>query len=177
MNRLKLDVHVMNSDFFGLALSFNVSPASCDNPDHYMEYIKFSAISDNKAGQSLTHIFVDESQHKLAGYIALRATSLISKGQHGEHIVHPSLEIAELAVAEEYERKQVGTQMVEFAFLTADTLRQEHLGIKYIVLCADHRAVGFYEKLGFGRIDDLYQVPRDGMNSDCVPMYIQLPEN
>lgn len=124
MNRLKLDVHVMNSDFFGLALSFNVSPASCDNPDHYMEYIKFSAISDNKAGQSLTHIFVDESQHKLAGYIALRATSLISEGQHGEHIVHPSLEIAELAVAEEYERKQVGTQMVEFAFLTADMLRQ-----------------------------------------------------
>ena len=73
--------------------------------------------------------------------------------------------------------KQIGTQMVEFALLTADTLRQEHLGIKYVVLCADPKAVGFYEKLGFGCIEDLYQVPRDGSNSDCVPMYIQLPEN
>lgn len=176
MNRLELDVHVMSNDFYGLAFNFNVSPASCDNPDHYMQYIKFSAISDNKAGQALTHIFIDESQHKLAGYIALRATSLINEGQSGEHIVHPSLEIAELAVAKEYERKQVGTQMVEFALLTADMLRQEHLGIKYVVLCADPKAVGFYERLGFGRIEDLYQVPRDGSNSNCVPMYIQLPE-
>ena len=87
-----------------------------------------------------------------------------------------ALEIAELAVDERYERKGVGTELVNIALGAADFLRQHWLGIKYIAVCADPSAVGFYEKEGFRSVATLYEIPRDGWNDNCVPMYIALPE-
>lgn len=49
-------------------------------------------------------------------------------------------------------------------------------GIKFLLACADPAAVGFYEKKGFSRVSDLFEMPRDGSNNNCTPMYIQFPE-
>ena len=149
----------MNNDHFGLAMNFRVSPNSCDNPSHYEQYLQFSAISDGKSGMGVTHLAVEKDDDTdevkaVLGFVTVRATSLLSKGENGEDRVHPSLEIAELAVSKNYERQGVGTKLVDLAIAMADEMRERYMGIKYIVLCADPKAVGFYEKLDFKAIGD-----------------------
>lgn len=174
--RMKLRRDLLKSEHMGLAWRFDVSPYSCDNPIYYKQYITLCALDDFRTGTSLTHVFIDEQSDKMAGYISLRASSLISESETGSMLVHPALEIAELAVDKGYEGKGVGREMFNFAVATADSLRMEHLGIKYIAVCADPKAVGFYKKLGFEPVGSLYKIPRDGWNEKCTPMYIALPE-
>lgn len=173
---MSLSHELLGMENVGLAWGFRVSPSSCENPLYYSQYIQLSAMGDQKSGQSMTHVLVDDEIGLLAGYVSLRATSLISVGENGLPVVHPTIEIAELAVDERYERKGVGTELVNIALGAADFLRQHWLGIKYIAVCADPSAVGFYEKEGFRSVATLYEIPRDGWNDNCVPMYIALPE-
>lgn len=171
---------LMSAKYIGLAWKFHVSPNSCANPDHYEEYLKFCAISDQKEGMGVTRIILEHNEAgeptAIVGFVTLRATSLVSKGEDGKNIVHPSLEIAELAVAEEYEKQGFGSQLVNLAVLTAAKLREEFAGVRYVVLCADNAAIGFYDKQHFGKIGELYETPRDGWNNNCEPMYISLVE-
>lgn len=171
---------LMSTKYAGLAWEFRVSPTSCDNPMHYENYLRLCAIGDHKKGMGVTHLIIDYdekgSAKAIAGFVTLRATSLVSTGEDGVKIVHPSLEIAELAVNEAYERQGIGTMLVDTAIYIADELRADSIGIKYVILCADPKAIGFYEKKDFGKIDDLYETLREGWNNDCEPMYITLPD-
>ena len=86
-----------------------------------------------------------------------------------------TLYIDDLCVDESARGNHVGKALYEYV---VDYARQTgYYNVTLNVWADNVKAVGFYEKLGFGCIEDLYQVPRDGSNSDCVPMYIQLPEN
>lgn len=169
---------MMSTDYAGLAWSFHVSPDSCNSPAYYEEYIRLCAISDQDGGMSVTHLVLDTDKNgeaiAIAGYVALRATSLVSTDENGVKIVNPSLEIAELAVDKDYERKGVGTMLVNLAIGVAAELSKRYLGIKYVILCADPKAVGFYTKNDFGKIGDLYETLRDGWNNNCEPMYISM---
>lgn len=171
---------LMGIDYVGLAWKFHVSPYSCEKPSHYEEYLRFCAIDDYKNGRGVTHLIIDinESGEKaIAGFVTLRATSLISKSENDMPVVHSSIEIAELAVSEKYERRGVGSALVSLAICVADELRAEKLGIKYVVLCADPQAISFYhDKHDFEKIGDLYETPREGWNENCEAMYITLPE-
>ncbi len=173
----------MCKEYAGLAWKFHVSPASCDNPGHYEEFLRLNALSEQEAGRGVTHILTDNGKHedisnkdsKIVGFITLRATSLAySVGNNG--YVMPALEIAELAVDREYEGHGYGTQLVEIAILIATQLNDEVVGFQNVVLCADPRAVGFYERenVGFAKLEDYYEVLRDGWNDSCIPMYIKL---
>ena len=133
-------------------------------------------MGDAGTGVALTHVFIDEDSGKMAGYVSLRTTSLITENEDGNPTVHPSIEIAELSVDKTFERNGVGKEMVNFVILTADILRRETIGLKYIAVCADPKAVGFYEKMGFSHVREVYQIPRDGWNDNCEPMYIKLPD-
>lgn len=133
-------------------------------------------MTDASKGLARTHLFIDEETGSIAGYIALRATSLISRDKNNKLVVNPALEIAELAVSEEYERQKVGTEMFFYALAEADRLRNETLGIRYVAVCADPMAVMFYEKMGFSKLRDVFEIPVDGWNDDCEQMYIELPE-
>jgi ribosomal protein S18 acetylase RimI-like enzyme len=171
----------MESKYAGLAWAFHVSPDSCHNPDYYEQYLSMCAIGDYKTGDSVTHLIVDEDENgnakAIAGYVSLRVTSLISRNESSLPCVHPSIEIAELAVSRDYERQGIGTDLVKLAVYIADELRERYVGIKYVVLCADPMSVGFYEgKCGLAKINDLYETPRDGWNDNCVPMFTKLPE-
>lgn len=170
----------MSTEYAGLAWKFHVSPDSCENPGHYEEYLRLCAIGDYRTGMGVTHLIIDKDETgaeiAIAGFITLRATSLVSTSETGVKIVHPALEIAELAVDKEYERKGVGSKLVDTAIFIADRLRNSFLGIKYVVLCADPKAIGFYEKMNFGKIGDLYEALREGWNDHCEPMYITFPE-
>lgn len=176
---MNVSLKLFSSEYVELAWRFRVSSFSCDNPEHYSNYIKFSAIQDGKAGMGLTHALIDsleDGTRNLAGYVSLRATSLITVDQDGKYLVNPALEIAELAVDENYERAGIGTELINISLAIADRLRHESLGIKYVLVCADPCAVGFYQKQGFASVGASYNVLYDGWNNNCEPMYIRLPE-
>lgn len=177
---MSISYALMSLEYIELAWKFHVSSDSCDDPTYYENYLRLCAMSDQKAGMGVTHLFVEQDEvgkaKAIVGFITLRATSLVSTGDDGKSIVHPSLEIAELAVSRDYERKGFGRDLVNIAFISADHLRKHTIGIKYIAVCAAKKAEGFYEKLGFAKIGSWYETPRDGWNNTCEAMYITLEE-
>lgn len=173
---MNLSLSLFNQDLSGLAWHFHVSPSSCGNPMHYENYLRFSALSDARSGMGVTHVLFDESVNRIAGFVTLRMSSLFYTGEDGKKRGSPALEIAELAVDADYERCGVGSSLLDLAIRAADVIRADMAGVKYLLACADPAAVGFYEKNGFSRVSDLYEMPRDGSNNDCFPMYVQFPE-
>ena len=173
---MNLRREVFSKEFAGLAWQFRVSPSSCDNPSYYENYLRLSAISDASSGQAVTHILIDSEKNRIAGFVSLRTTSLVSTGSDGISHVHPAIEIAELAVDAEYEGKDVGSDLIGFSILFALQMRKQ-IGIRSILVCADPSAVGFYEKQRFAPVSSLYSTLRDGWNNHCEPMYIEFPES
>ena len=162
----------------GLASHFEVNLNSCGNHEHYESYIRYTAISDRNCGLGVTYVFLQstEDSEKILGYITLRAASYVTESE-GVTYGHPALEIFELAVDKTAERQCIGTNLVNFALKTANDLRKTFLGIEYIILCADKQAVPFYEKVGFGRMDEQGKIPREQWNVNCIPMLLRLPED
>lgn len=165
-------IELYSPQFAGLAWAFQVNPLSCDSPDHYQDYIRLIAASDMPEGRGTTHILWDKE--RIFGFITLRASSYIQTID-GKTSGESALEISELAVEKCAERSGVGRLLVDFAFKTAASLNQSYLGIRYIVLCADPCAVGFYKKIGFRQVDEYGDIPREGWNENCIPMFIRLP--
>ena len=48
------------------------------------------------------------------------------------------------------------------------------IGFRFVVLCADPAAVGFYSKLGFLKIPTYQEIPREHRNKNCVPMMLKI---
>ncbi len=159
----------------GLTGSFHVSPASCNNPDYYGDYIRLNAVADYQIGMGVTHLLIDKDAGKLAGYVTLRSTSLVSV-QEDKMRVQPAVEIAELAVHKDYERQGVGTALLNIAVAKVDRIRETELGIKSVVVCPDPCAIGFYKRFGFTELSSLYEVLHDGWNDNCDPLILTLPE-
>jgi len=162
-------------EYSGLAQQFRVTPVSCGNHSHYEEYLKYCATSDHKTGKGKTYIILDEETPRIVGFVTLRASSLIFKDDN-LFLGRSAIEITELAVDINYEKQGYGRILVDLALTIVDTLRNECLGIEYISLCADPISVPFYVYMGFSKIDDFYEIPRDGWNNNCIPMALKLPE-
>ena len=172
---------IVETKHIGLARNFRVNPSSCENPQHYEHYLNYCAIAERNEGLNVTHLFIekDESgEDVICGYVTLKATSLI-RDDDGVKLGFPALEISELAVDEKYEGRGLGTAMVKYAFVHADELHNKSIGIQYITLCADPKAVSFYERkeLGFAKIRDYDDVPREGWNKTCIPMFMKMRYN
>lgn len=174
---------VMSSDYAEIARNFRVNSKHCDNPEHYETFIRQDCFADHKQGMGVTHVFVDENEQtgerKIAGYITLRCSSLVMESGEDYKLGFPALEIAELAVDENYERCGLGTDMVKFAINEAAELNDMRIGIQYVILCADIAAVGFYsnKELNFQKIRPLQEIPREHRNSECKPMMLKIAEN
>lgn len=166
-----------STEYAGLAWEFQVNPNSCGNHEHYEEYIRLVAVSDRSRGKGVTHVFLrnDSTADKLLGYITLRAASY-TKIIDGVTYGYPALEIFELAVSKDTERSHIGTELMKFALSTALELKSNHIGIEYITLCSDEKAVPFYERFHFGRVDEQGEIPRENWNVNCIPMVLKLPE-
>ena len=177
---MSIYMDLMSSDYIELAEKFRVNPKHCDNPEHYRNYIWQESISDQKQGMGVTHVFVDENEEtkekKIAGYITLRSSSLIMDTGESYKLGYPALEISELAVDQNYERQNLGTDMVKFAISEALNLNEKEIGIQYVILCADPKAVGFYskKKVGFKKLPIYQQIPRENRNKNCTPMYLKV---
>ena len=164
------------TEHYLLARNFRVNPSSCENPDYFTDYLLFNAIEDGKKGMGTTRVLVEcnKTEEKIIAYITLRASSY-TKEYNNTVIGNPALEIFELAVADGKEGEGIGTKLVKYAITMAADLREKALGVRYVLLCATPKAVSFYEKVGFAKVDQFGEVPRDGTNRKCVPMYLELP--
>ena len=177
MSRYKTQI---NSENYPLTLQFKVNPKSCDNPQHYADYLRYNALNDVKDGLGITYLYIDHDdvndEEFIMGYMTLRTTAYIKDVGESKRLGFPALEIAELAVDERYEGRHLGTDMVMDAINIANEIN-DMASIKYVVLCADPRAEGFYKKkpLEFRNMyEGMEDVPREHFNMTCVPMYIKL---
>ena len=169
---MSLSHELMSTDYAGLAWNFQVSPSLCTNPKHFEFFLRLSSLSDQESGMSTTHLLLDESG-AIAGFVSLRATSLLSTDSNGDKLVHPALEIAELAVDASHLHQGVGKELINLTLAIAFDLRKS-IGIKSVVLCSTEKSVSFYEHFKFGHLSELYEVLHDGQNNDCHPMYLTL---
>ena len=168
---------VFSKDIAGLAGSFTVNPDSCENSDYYSQFLCYSALSEQTAGRSTTHVFIDDEQHKIMGFISLRANAILSIEDNGTILGDPALEISVLAVAQEYEGRGVGTTLVDFVLSEAAHLHEMHMGVQNIVLAADPKAIGFYVKNDFQEMSrEAFEkhLPKENWNQNCVPMRMEL---
>lgn len=168
---------ISNSNI-GLAWKFEVNDEKRKNPQHYNNYIRFSALQDLNDGLGITYLYIDNNETTkeefIMGDISLRMSSLIKDMGEKKKFGYPALEISELAVDKRYHGKHIGTDLILDAINTANELNNI-ASIKYIVLCADPEAVGFYEKIEFKRLQELVEeIPREHSNMTCIPMYIKL---
>ncbi len=175
-------IEKMSPKYSGLTRNFRVNPGSCNNPTHYEEYLKYYAQTDQICGLGVTHLFITEDETKkqkiIAGFITLKSTSLIKIFDEYDE-GHGALEITELAIDMNYERRGLGTLLVQYAITIAANLKKEFLGIEYVVLCADPEAVKFYSRppLEFKKLEEYYSIPREDWNRNCTPMLIKLPNS
>ena len=167
-------VELFSKKLIGLASSFEVDPSSCENPDHYKEYLMFRALPDNLSGRATTHVILNADSSAIAGFITLKSTSLLMELDHKLFSGEPALEIYNLAVSKDYQRQGIGTDLVYLAIYLTKRLNESFLGIRNIVLTADPNAVGFYEKLDFKKLSDYYLLPKDHENISCIPMIMKI---
>lgn len=168
----------VSKDKMELIMKFKVDETKCDNPEHYESYLMYNALNDINQGFSTTYLYIEENEQteekNIMGYITLRMSSFIKDMGESRKYGYPALEIAELAVDKNYTGRGIGTDMVMDTITIANELN-EIISVKYIVLCADPRVQGFYEKLEFQKMyDRIEDIPREHFNLSAIPMYIKL---
>lgn len=166
---------VINKENIGLAGSFSVNPSSCENSAFYREYLQLSALRDFQAGRTTTHLFIDECLNRIMGFVSLRTSAIISQEDNGNVTGIPAMEVFMLAVDQAYEGRGVGTALIDYVIYQADELHKYHLGLQYIILAADKKATGFYEKMSFVPIEAQWnRIPKENWSANCVPMSLYL---
>lgn len=166
---------VISKENVGLAGDFSVNPILCENSEFYREYLQFSALSDFHTGKNTTHLFIDEDANRIMGFVSLRASAVISSGEGESMIGIPALEVSVLAVDKDYTKQGIGRALIDYVIYQADELHKNFVGLQYIVLAADKKALGFYEHMDFVPIEKRWnQIPKENWSANCVPMSLFL---
>jgi len=135
------------------------------------------AVTDRNQRKGLTYVFIETEgeEKRILGFITMRTSSVI-KQYENRIIGDAALEITELAVDKDYERQGVGKLLLALAVTVANGINSTLASVRYLALCADKQAVPFYERFGFKELTEYGDIPREGWNSDCVPMTLRLPD-
>lgn len=166
---------VIDKDNVALSSRFAVNPDSCENSAFYRTYLQYSALSDLHAGRNTTHLFIDGDANRIIGFVSLRASAIISSGEGDRMAGIPALEVSVLAVDQDYEGRGAGRALIDYVIAQADELHRNFVGIQYIVLAADKKAVGFYKHMDFVPVECRWnRIPKENWSGDCVPMSLLL---
>ena len=162
------------------AFLFKCNPQRCENPSYYEDYLKYNALVDGKNGMGNTFVFCEYEKDKvkiIKGFITLKASSVITTNDSGTIEGCPAMEIAELAVAADYEGEGIGSHLLFYALSVAKRIAKQDMGIRYIATCAAPSAVGFYEKvLDMAKARESFDIPRERWNTDCIPLLLRIGE-
>jgi predicted N-acetyltransferase YhbS len=91
---------------------------------------------------------------KPVGFVTLSMADLRKERMKSEHRLqigkenYPALQISQLAVCTELERRDIGTELCKFSHGKAYEF-SEKVGCRFLVLNAKRNVIGFYEKYGF----------------------------
>lgn len=116
-------------------------------------FLREKALQDQEEGLSTTHLFIDEIEMKIVGFVSLCNDSIrLATDEKKEtnllYATIPALKIARLAVASDYQRSGIGKLLVRFVAVIAKRIK-EMSGIVFITLdCYEYR-ISFYESMGF----------------------------
>jgi ribosomal protein S18 acetylase RimI-like enzyme len=149
-----------------------------DEFDYFKIYLDNNGLLDNKQGIAKTWIYIiedDDGNRTMAGFYAIRCSSLIMDIGSKEKIGEPAIEIVELAVHRDYRYQGIGTRMMQDIIATAFELKDKYLGVKHLVVCAKKSAKDYYkDKFKFSELPGHKQIPRNGDNIECIGMSLSL---
>lgn len=159
-------------------------------------YLKESALFDNMSNENKTYLVIDRWRGEIVGYFSLKC-SIISftfpehlkkydKGVMKKYSeVLPSIEIAQLAVNEEYRQKlnqlyhmniKLGSMIFKHMILVKIKRMQAFIGVKMITLFAlpYDKLIKNYEAWGFQKADDTKQFIKPTYDWHCVFMFREI---
>lgn len=148
-----------------------------DGYDYFRDYLVNNGLLDNKQGIAKSYVYIETigDCKKILGFYAVRSSSLIFDIiDGGKKIGEPALEIYELAVHNDYQRQNIGYEMMQNIFAMAYNLNRGFLGVKHLVVCAKETAVDFYKKFEMKEIPGYQSIPRTSDNKGCVGMSVRL---
>lgn len=139
----------------------------CSKPE-FEEYLPIQAMYDQTEQVGQPYIFDCEKQ--VVGYVVLSMDRLDEKrtdiGVESFGSI-PALLIGYLATDIRYERRGVGRLMVNWAIKYARTLSSV-VGCRAVLVSAEPDVVGFYERLGFAKIE------KKSRTRSSVDMYVDI---
>lgn len=128
------------------------------------QFAKTRAHKYEQANLARTYIIRDEENMRVAAYVTLVCSEVVSKDAllNGEsdpifpYEHYPAVKIARLLVDERYRgenRRGLGTILVDFALGIARTEICPAIGCRFVVVDSKKEAVKFYERCGFTVVD------------------------
>lgn len=142
-----------------------------------VDFLKEDSIYNQQIKLSTTYLFLDNKKENILGYVSILSDSIkinadleeifIDKGINYKSL--PAIKIGRLCVNSSFERRGVGTLLIDFVIETLNQLNSKYLGCRVISLDSKQNAIKFYEKNGF-------KILR-GENKKQVPMYLDVELN
>ena len=153
---------------------FCTNPDSCTNAEFYNNHLKYTAYGDYIDGKATTHILWDDDSLSIIGYVSVRCSSLILGTDSTAFWGKSALEITALAIDKQWEHMGYGEILISELIYIAYELCKKYTGVEAIVVAAAEEAKGFYEKVGFSELSDLYEIPAESFGETYVPMLFKL---
>nr|WP_317359145.1 N-acetyltransferase [uncultured Tyzzerella sp.] len=165
-----------------------VSYFSCGNEALDL-FLKCEAFKYNEDGQGNTYIIKLKDTDEIIGYYTLKANTIqIYNIKTRIKESHPAIEIARLAVNNDYKNNKFGTTIFFHYILPKIKEVKKLIGINTIMLFSIHEDIDeyehinnkktlkyFYEKLGFNLAEDEVQkFIEDDYNEGCKLMYMSI---
>lgn len=121
------------------------------------EYLQRRARQDKERGLSVTHVLIHEEQERIAGYYTL-SSEVVERGELpgelekglGKNLVFPAILLGRLAVDLEFQRGDLGRELLLDALYRALDLSRKSLGTMAILVDPlNNKAQEFYVRHGF----------------------------
>ena len=159
----------------GLILDFDlikewddVSTFDCQDDD-LKDFLRTEALKNQQSRLSVTWLVRQNGY--LVGYCTLINDSIktrwinIGNGEHWYRYLHyPALKIARLATHQEFERRGIGTAMLDYATAVAIKLSDEISGCRILTVDSKNDSIGFYQSFGF-------KMANTKIFRDTMPLY------
>lgn len=117
------------------------------------DFLKNESLSDQEKGLSTTHLFIDDEEKKIIGYVSLCNDSIRLEFEERDQLnftytTVPAIKIARLAVSNMHQKMGIGTHIIMFSAYMGEKIRLIS-GVTFLTLdCYEHR-LSFYKSIGF----------------------------
>ena len=134
-------------------------------------FIRRTAKSHHTSHVSKTYVIADEK--RVLAYISL-CCAQVKLESHPDDLArykydYPAVKIGKLAVHEDFERRDYGSDLVDLAIAIAKDEIRPRIGCRLLLVDSHRDAVGFYKKKGFVLIDT-----EENNNRPCPVMFLDI---